>query len=345
VGRVAGVIAIRGATAPGAAVRRLERAAAQAAPLQGADLGLAPLTCPRLASLLAAARGDEALAAALDRYAQQVDAGAQQTERAPTAPRRAGAGRGLRPPRPLPAAARVPGTHGRRAPARHVPSPAAAAAPPRGRRATAAAVAPARPVPGRPSPREARGLEWLPVPVSTAAAASSVLDVEAQATPSARPAHEPPRARAPYVPATGVDPRGPIDAPTPLPGDARPAAVTQRPGRAAAAAPAAPPAAAPAERVERHAGAGELAALVRAWEGDLPAEAATTPAASPAAAPGTPGPGPTVPPTAAVTPAAERRGQRQAPTAAAAGDPLAVGDELGRVLVAELRRYGIEVDW
>lgn len=331
-----------GAGAAGLAVRRLDRDAAGAVPLRFADRALAPLTCMRLETLRDPARGDEALVAALARYGEEAAVESAHGElRAPAAPMRVErpAPQGRVAP-PAPAARRFEQVT--RAPGLPAGAPVEAR---RGKRASTVSDAVTAPAASRAAEtprlvRHVQGLEWL-----------------ADRVPGGRESIDRPfTLAAPLMHATPAEehrrPRGV----TPGPGEGRGAGsqpsppVVSQSGLVPAPAPGPEPqrALAPAEgRPDgaRDAVDGEhgLAALVRAWnEPSRPGPAVE--AAAPAL--------PSVPvhPELVATdvpePVVRRRRVAELPLqpARAPEELLGLGDELGRVLVAELRRYGIEID-
>jgi hypothetical protein len=332
-----------GAGAAGLAVRRLDRDAAGAVPLRLADRALAPLTCLRLETLRDPARGDEALAAALARYGEEAAGVGERGElRAPAAPLRV-----ERPASPERVAAPSPGTRRleRATRARGLPAGAPVERR-RGRRASPVSDAVTAPAASRAAEtprlvRHVQGLEWLtdrvpggresidrPLTLAAPAKHATTLPEEHRRPRAVTPGpDEARRAGAqpspPVVPPSGL---GPAPAPGP------------EPQRALAL---------PHERGDAADGAFEgehgLVALVRAWnEPSRPGPAVE--AAAPAS--------PSVPVQPELVardvpePVVRRRRVAEQPLlpARAPEELLGLGDELGRVLVAELRRYGIEID-
>jgi hypothetical protein len=334
--------------APARALRRLNAAAARIGRLDGAQRGLATLTRARLAALTAPTRGDEALAAALARYSStataEVELEPPARKRLVAPPARTGIGRG----EPMPPARRVPSSvvfARSQKPAVRGRSSARAAktraalirtgepgALPFGRQlgGPSADLPLAAASAGFEAVERVRGLEWLAARVpggaeasestlvtgmpavqsSTSASKASVEATTASAMPSPAPA----------LSAKARSLAGPVD-------------VEQVPEPSVSPLP--PVLFLPAGG---HSGARGLEALVRAW---ADAEHSS----------------PTSPTTEVSTHAASAGGETVSPEATHRGPPprsshallpeheaLAFGDALGRVLVAELRRYGIEVD-
>ena len=321
------------------AVQRLEREATTAWPLGAADRGLAALTCARFDALLAPPRGDDALAAALARYGADSDTPV-------TSPPLALRDRLERITRGSSPAASPP----TRSPS-HVPRPAArpverqvdAVSGPSGGRAiaTSGAASTPRVRTGGSRAAQALGLEWFTArSPRVREAAHALLDLEAGAARPAATQHATvgsPRASSAHPPA-GIRPSS---------SSAKAEAASRR--RAPSTAPAADAPLRPVETATRPAkgpavvaGSG-LDSLVRAWnvthaEALSPEEDLAEPDAVPSAA------------------LAERAAEDAARNAPQPGQPsvarldpvseeelLDLRDEVGRMLVAELRRYGIEV--
>jgi len=329
------------------AVQRLDRAASLAAPLQAAWRSLAVLTCLRLEALISPQRGDEALAAALARYAETAIEEPASPARAHPA-RRAGHAAVLPAPRPAPSPARRPSLPRREA--RRAPAVTTSAARTGARRVEARRVAGGSLEPvdlGAPAATEAtevHGLEWLVgrVPGGTEAAespldlAASVDDVEPlrPAVASGTPARGP----------EGTQPSAHRD--VPIAGHASEPRHAFAPAPAAAPTPAASPAAAGAAQARRlfaEAG-GELETLVRAFDAGAQADESYVQTTPPAYSPQASRPAADAEPaTEAASAAGRPHAAKGAHTQAREEELLGLGDELGRVLVAELRRYGIEV--
>ena len=324
------------------AARRLDAAAAELEPLGVAERGLAVLTRARLGGLIAPGRGDEALATAL---ARGTHAGGGGTEVEP---------------RPLRRLAALPVFAG---PRRALP---AAEVPQRGRTAvvvTAAVADGARMRPGPPAPVVVRRFG--------APAAPGEMRRRTFGAPGAE-APVPPRSFGAAMGAAGLEwaaPRvlgGTEAAETPLvdgvPDAASPSQWAAPPGAAAQPrqlpVPAEPARAIPTVEIElvpeahdvrsRHMPATVvprslpevdgygLGALVRAWQdpASTPKHAEHAPNLLPVENADTA--------TSTSTPTPRTRPRDRA--AEREDETLAFGDALGRVLVAELRRYGIEVD-
>jgi hypothetical protein len=323
------------------AVRRLDAAAAELEPLGVAERGLAALTRVRLGRLTAPGSGDEALAAALDRGAQP---GVVEAEVEPPSLRRLAA-----PP--------VVAEPGRALPAAAVPQRGRTAVAPTAATAAGANLRPAPPAPVAvrrlgagaagetrrrtfdafgadapiPPPRSigadagVTGLEWVAprVPGGAGPAETPVVDGVPDAASPSRWAGAPDRTTqgrgvpAPAEPARTI----PSVESERLPDaeDARawpaPATTESRPRSGA----------------NRHG----LEALVRSWR-----EPATTEPehAAPSVFPAETGD------TATSTSMPTPRPRPPDRTSEREDETLAFGDALGRLLVAELRRYGIEVD-
>jgi len=330
-----------GAGAAGLVLRRLDRDAAGAVPLRFAARALAPLTCLRLEALLEPSRGDEALAAVLARYGAEAPNETEGAERhAADLPfRRGRAPSGETHSVPAPAEAR------RSAPLTRAPEKILRHAPPQPRRARAGvlfarAIGDGEPLASRTagSARPVEGLEWLVDRVPGGREATE------RPLELAEPRH--------HVAARDEAQRSrPRPAPTAQPGvRVLPALEPSRTTRELAAA-SQPPASelqhsiavTPGpERSRGPAAEHGLAALVRSWNGQSEEPAVESVAADSAA------------PLAVLhsedvvvdrAPLSRRRRPAGASPeeAVAAEELLGLGDELGRVLVAELRRYGIEV--
>jgi hypothetical protein len=321
------------------AVRRLDAAAAELEPLGVAERGLAALTRVRLGGLTAPGRGDEALAAALERGPQPGGVEAQvepPSLRGLAAPPQVVAG----PRRVLPAAA-VPqrgrtavaptavGANLRPGPPAPVAVPRLGAAAAGETRRTFDAFAADAPIPPRSFGAAARvtGLEWVAprVPGGTGPAETPVVEGVPDAASPSRWAGAPDRATHGRGVATPAEPTRTIPSveiePVPDGDDAR-----------------AWPAPATTESRPRSGTNGHgLEALVRSWREPaatqpehaapsvFPVETADT--ATSTSMP-TPRPRPSL---------RDRTSEREDET-------FAFGEALGRLLVAELRRYGIEVD-
>ena len=337
---------LAGPATVGVAMRQLQRAASHVSPLGAADESVALLTCARLEALLGPPRGDHALAAALDRLGEAVD------EAATSRPgmRRTPADRRAAPPaipttsqrvRPMPDTghnARLRSPLRRDGAARRhlravgsldqeAPTPRSTGSP--------------------PSPRDVRGLEWLvrDAPVLRDAAAGT-LDLAATAVraevlgaatvPTSRPT------LTPDEPVTGVRA---LSLPAQIEQAQRPDLPSQ---------PRAVSAVRPSDAPIIHSGtpAGDagsaLESLVRAWSAEQPAQhrtAALSVLESEEVA-GSPEAGTfVVDGHDAPAPDSLRSGRSGAPRGEQVldDDLLGLRDEVGRMLVAELRRYGIEV--
>jgi len=323
------------------AVQRLDHEASTAWPLGAADRGLASLTCARFDALLDPPRGDDALAAALARYGAASDAPVataplavrdrfERTARVPPSVWADAVRSGVRAPRPV----RTPV-------ARQVdPASVSAAAPRSG--STLTADPPRRAAAGRTTVAEGLGLEWFTAAdphVREAADAPVALEPAArrlaspqQATPGTTPTiigNPPARVRPPSSSANAetASRRG---HPSPL------TAAEAPPRPVATAAHSAP--------MPTIAGGTGLESLVRAWNvthpeaGSPEAEnAEPEPTAASVAFDERPGPG-------AVGDAPRPGHSSAARVDSVSGEELLdLRDEVGRMLVAELRRYGIEV--
>jgi hypothetical protein len=338
---------------PALAMHRLERHASVVAPLRSADRSLATLTCRRLEALRVVERGDAVLAAALARYDQRGTAealperrtarlarsGIAELERTP-----ARAGGSFAPPAARPASREQQRAADRRAKGddrrgrRRKPATAAVGAATRRRRTT------------KPIPPQVQGLEWL---VGSAPggreAALSTLDLSPPAGVSDDPGAMAATAngsRLPLVPRHGGDGAPPMR--TAVDGDgSRAPFAPARPERSVIATPASDaPVDAPATRpAGTGPGAGQLSALVRAWDGPAPVDEPDSRSALPAIAPDpAESPGPHDEPSGSGPPAARARDGAGVAAPTARDELLDLGDQLGRLLVSELRRYGIEVE-
>lgn len=336
-----------GAGLAGRALGRLDAAAVGTAPLERADRSLASLTRRRLVQLTSPDDGDEALAAALARCAA---AAVSDGEPEPHARRLLA--------RPA-AAASFDGApaavSGRRerisarlgSPHESVRGSSGFLAPPSAvvRRRTHAplwderrrrvplpdVVAPVpAPPPGFEVAADALGLDWLVVRVPGGE--------EAAATPLVEGAPEVERSSsAPAVAATSTSPSRVVPVP---PGHGSVSSAWDEVEREPVPESRRPPStiAAVAPRVVEPAGAQGLDALVRAWHGaaeSRPESIDLAAAAVPLQSNGSPATLRTT--TTSRTQPAARASEREA-------EMLEFGDALGRVLLAELRRYGIEVD-
>jgi len=346
-------VRLGGAASAGLALDRLDRDASRAAPLWSAGSALAALTRARFALLAEPLRGDEALAAALERCTPadpgQDDRGTRRLRAVPygAAPDTAGGSRPTRPPRVTPPDVAAARSYGR------VDAPAVDAnrrpRPARGERRASPDDAPTPP-PGFEDAAAARGLEWLADRVAggaEAAATPLALDGGPGQVPELRSTrHGGGEARgsaAPAAPApTRADRPDREGMPVPVPGT-RPVGRIERalePRRGIAV----EPAALPALRVYPPERPGELEALVRTW-GAGPAAAAEALSADDASrleerpweSGGIAARGIVTTRRSGIRPVAAVGADRE-------DDAAKVGDVLGRVLVAELRRYGIEVD-
>ena len=336
-----------GAARGAAALRRLEAASVRIAPLEDAGCGLAALTRVRLADLTSPGRGDGALAHVLARLASAT--GADDGVIDAPAPRRPGMpisrARHVRVAPVAPESPERRDGHGARPAANGRPLPFARPEPLASRRTTQATVperqrGPALTLldaveaPDAPNGFEvadaARGLEWLAVRVPGGA--------ESSETPLVDGATEVSPVR--HTLAGSAEPGAPVLA---LPVPDFPASVpheVERPLETRSSAQTLPRTSdrdAPRRRAGDTRG---LDALVRAWQDTQPpsspeqvelfAEAVASDAANRF------GSAPTG--TASRTRAAESRASEHEE------GTLAFGDALARVLVGELRRYGIEVD-
>ena len=330
------------------AVHRLDRAASLADPLQTAERSLTLLTCLRLEALSASRRGEDALAAALARYAETENEELASPARARSAqPARTGRAAVATAPHSTPARTTrrpLPPREQRR-----VSSATTSRGPAAARRVEPrlGATAPAGSSEPAASPAEATvcGLEWLTDgrPGATEAAATALqlaAPVDEDVEPLRPAVVSAPRSRTPAA----AGPRTAREAPVPDPAIAEPRAFAAASLAEGAAVAETAPTAAASRRTPLAGRDGELATLVRAWESAVeedepgappeppsaPAERAAL-AVEPSAAPAAP-------------PAAVRaRAGEPARTPAPVDELLGLGDEIGRVLVAELRRYGIEV--
>jgi hypothetical protein len=338
---------LAGPASAGLAMRELQRATSHTWPLRAAGDSVASLTCGRLEALLRPPRGDDALAAALDRVGdgvvEEVAAprpGASHTiagRRAAPAPPAAGS-RDLRPP---------PGEFARSFPLRERVRPEVAS-----HRRVRSVGSPhdeasaARPTDGvRSSPRDVSGLEWLvrDVTVLQEAAAAQIELAAPVARVGSADVTTAPTSRRDSVP--NDQPAGVWSVPSPAParfGHAPPRDHLS-PSRAVKAG--APPPVAPITRSAAPAVGGKsaLESLVRAWRVE---DAAEPDVAQPTVSDTT-----TADTQASVVDDVPSGGT--GPRAARAPDVrakpsrddelLGLRDEVGRMLVAELRRYGIEV--
>jgi hypothetical protein len=321
------------------AIRRLDAASAELEPVAVAERGLAALTRVRLADLTSPGRGDEALAAVLARGApagggEAEDEGRRTVRRLAEPPPVAAPGhafptatirqRGLTVAAPTGDAADGAREWPAPNPSRSRRRPAAAAAAEARRRPLAEADAEA------PTPPQAfdsavgvTGLGWVAprVPGATEPAETRVVDGAPDAASPSRWADGRDRAPRPRA-LSAPEPVGTIPAAelerVPEPGEARtwPAPTTSEP------------------RALPHTADHGLEALVRAWQdtGKAQPEHATN----------------VVPfetgDTATSTSTPTTRTRTRDRSSEREDETLAFGDALGRVLVAELRRYGIEVD-
>jgi hypothetical protein len=335
---------LAGPASAGLAMRELQRAASRTWPLREAGDSVASLTCGRLEALLRPPRGDDVLAAALDRVGdgavEEVAAsrsGAPHTigaRRAAPAPPAAGS-QNLRPrpadvarSSPLRERARPEVASHRRVRSVGSPHDEAPAARPRGVRS---------------SPRDVRGLEWLvrdaavlqeaaAAPIELAAPVARVGSAGVTTAPTSRPGSVPND-----QPAGGRS----VSAPTPS-GQAPPRDHLSPPGAQKVVA---PPSVAPISRSAAPAVGAEsaLESLVRAWRVEDAAEPdaaqptvsdITTADTQPSVVDDVPSGG--IGPRAARAPDVHTQPARD-------DELLGLRDEVGRMLVAELRRYGIEV--
>jgi hypothetical protein len=336
-----------GAARGAAALRRLEAASVRIAPLEDAGHGLEALTRVRLADLTSPGRGDGALADVLARLASAT--GADDGAIDAPAPRRLGmpmsrAGH----VRVAPVAPGSPGrraAHGARPAANGRPLPFAAPEPLASRRRTQAIVpeqqrGPALALPDAVEAPDApngfevagavRGLEWLAVRVPGGA--------ESSETPLVDGATEVSPVR--HTLAASAEPGAAVlahpvpDFPAPVPHEVERPLETRSSGQPL---PRTSDRDAPRRRVG---GTRGLDALVRAWQDTQPppspeqVELFAEPVASVAAnRSGSARTGTASGTRAPVSQASERE-----------EETLVFGDALARVLVGELRRYGIEVD-
>jgi len=319
------------------ALRRLDVAAARIGRLDSAERGLATLTRARLAALIAPTRGDEALAAALARCSStstaEVELEPPARRRLTTPPARTGIGRS----QPIPLARRQresvlfdrphAATVRASAPARTATANAA-----RMRTGTQATLL----FEHRPLDIAAeavdgvRGLEWFATRVPGGAAASAtplvapVPAVERSRSVAKMAAEAATASAMPWsVPGLSAEPRS-LPGPVEVEQAADPSVSPLRPASAA------PP---PPVRV----GARGLEALVNAWADVEQGSPTPTERPAPAAAAAT-GENFSPAPVHASSPSRSSRAPQPEE------EPLAFGDAIGRALVAELRRYGIEVD-
>lgn len=341
-GRGAGLttdpIRLSGSDACGLALQRLDRSASAVAPLRTAERGLATLTCRRLESLLSPRRGDDVLAAALARYDATAGAEHASLERAALVARvGAAAGRTSAPLHRAPAVRRHP------PPARRSTESdvgLAATDDVRGRRrerldvsGTGGAERLADWDAGAPDPAAVRGLEWLTHAAPGAAeAAAAPLDV-------VRTLRSPVEARSDATSGEHRGARSPDDvaslgtvAPV-VPFDAAPRDVV-RPAREQSAEHRAPDL------------TGQLAALIRAWDEAPSSDERRRDVAPPALPSYQEAPPSDVLGEAQPAAPVEARPLSAVTVAAPSGEQelLGFGDQLGRVLVSELRRHGIEVE-
>ena len=336
-----------GAARGAAALRRLDAASTRVAPLEDAARGLAALTRVRLTNLTSPARGDGALVDVLARLVPAAGAGDGALD-AP-APRRLGV------PVLLPSTARVqlvahdqreaagPGAGQSPANARpvrfRIPEPLASrrrmqAAGPETQHAralpqVAAVEAPAAPR-GFEVAESARGLEWLAVRVPGGAESSETPLVDG--APEASPARRAPAVAAEPATATRA---------LPVPDQAATVQHEFESGPETRRAVQPLPRTTGGDASHRRLGGGQgLDALVRAWQ-DTQQPPVSSEQAEPADEP--------------VASASADRAQSRSGAATRTRTPesrasereeetLVFGDALARVLVGELRRYGIEVD-
>jgi hypothetical protein len=326
------------------AVRRLDAAAAELRPLRVAERGLAALTRVRLDGLTSPGRGDEALAAVLARHAPagaaEADVGSRPPRRLVAPPFAAGPGRALAPAATVPPPrAVVPRSAGATVVAdgrsRRVSPPSgpartidAAASRETRRRRTLDAGGSDGPAPPRGFDAVAAvaGLEWIAPRVPGGAEPGETTLVEG-APEAASPS------RWAGAPAPSPQPRV-LTAPTAPTGAALTAEVervTEPIARRSWPVP---------QPTKPHglprAGGEELEALVRAWQENGSAQAERVE--------GVPVVIPVEGGTATSTPSGRSRARARPAGSQPEDETLAFSDALGRVLVAELRRYGIEVD-
>jgi hypothetical protein len=324
------------------AIRRLDAASAELEPVAVAERGLAALTRVRLAGLTSPGRGDEALAAVLARGAPagggEADAEGRAARRLAAPPAVAAPGHALSAATTLqrggtvaaPAAGAADGSR-----AWPAPNPsgsarrrAVVAAGETRRRTTAAADAGA-PTPPRGFDAAAgvAGLEWVAprVPGGTEPAETRVVDGAPDAASPSRwtvGRDQTPRPRTLPAPAEPVPTIPAVELErAPEPGETRtwPAQTTPEP-----------------RALPRTAGRG-LEALVRAWQDTGGAQPERLERATNVIPLET---GDTATSTSTATPRTRTRDR----SSEREDETLALGDALGRVLVAELRRYGVEVD-
>ncbi len=328
------------------ALRRLDAASSRIGPLEHAGRGLAPLRRARLTELTSPTSGDEALAAALARCAAAAAVDAEPAThtrrhlaRPPAVAARFGGGGPTSPGPREPISGRFDRLHQPVAGSVRLAEPASSAV---GGRRRHVPLRPARrrslerrvvepfapaPPPGFEQAEGALGLEWLVIRLPGGPEASETPLVEGSPEPggstlASRVATSSPAVRVMRAPQEQTQLGSSLGAVE----------------RALETPPPAPPIAAPAQSVLLPTGARGLGALVRAWQdtGQVPAE--------PSELPAPPVPAPT---NGSSDPGQRSRTSRERPEARASAreDELAAfGDALGRTLVAELRRYGIEVD-
>jgi hypothetical protein len=336
-----------GAGLAGRALGRLDAAAVGTAPLEHADRGLASLTRRRLVRLTSPADGDEALAAALARCAAAAVSDGEPEPHARRLLARPAAAAGFdgapagSAGRRERSSARLGGPHESVRGSSGFPAPRQTVA----RRLSRAAmrddhrrrvplpdvVAPVpAPPPGFEAAADALGLDWLVVCVPGGA--------EAAETPLVEGAPEVERSLSGPAPApTSTSPARAVPVP---PGHGSVSSAWDEVEREPAQEPRRQPStiAAVEPRVVQPAGAQGLDALVRAWHGaeeSRPESIDLAAAAVASHANGSRAPLRTT--TTSRAQPSSRASEREA-------EMLEFGDALGRVLVAELRRYGIEVD-
>lgn len=357
-----------GAALPGRALRRLAAATAELEPLGGAGRHLQPLARARLADLTSPPLGDVAVAATLAR--QEPAAGGEPAAAAEERLGRRLAPAGLEPrrPRPAPRATAFP-LRAVAAPPAAAPAAGVSTGPGAAARATLSAASPTSPRPG-----PAAGRRTPEPPAGRAApAARRALRVQEEPPPAVPPGFEAAAGAAGLewladrlpggaeASRTRLAEGAPADA-----GLAAPAVLrTPAPGGAGLPQPQQRTALSPAE-LERVlapvratpgdgsnpalpavGGAGELGALVRGWQGARgEATERITPTAAPAREPASDDRSFDTGSASPHAGHADRPAGRARLPARTDGEDelLAFGDALGRVLVAELRRYGIEVD-
>ena len=332
-------LGLRAPALPGRALARLDRIAATTFALRHAEPALAPLTCPRLTLLLDPPRGDEALAAALARCALQGEDGPVAWDRAPrlgTPERHARIEERRRTTPPAPRGRRPAATPQRRGPA----SPAPLANPLPSRAAAAAKVAaPARATDAAAAPELLPFAERI---VGGLTAAASPLPAK-RTLFAADPAVDGRGGREALATPDGFSTPWRQESPWPAP-ILTPAPLAPGPEHASTRARSAPTLSGTTAGTRAKAPTTErgLRALVHAWTEGGPSE---EPAPGMEAAAATAASTADRAPQPAVLAASRTLA---APLAASVsqprGEPADVGDALGRMLVAELRRYGIEVD-